>query len=151
MKLDDLIDFARKNPKIVAILVIVIIVFVGMNMIPFGGNNSSAQGVYDTSVYGVNFHMPGKYLESNRGEFTNGEYADFKDGGAIIEISVSTYSNFKESKYIDHKMSKTINGKDGTVYYYKKPSSSMAYVYYDHGKRIVIRNALFSELEQIII
>ena len=119
--------------------------------VKIGGNNSSAQGVYDTSVYGVNFHMPGKYLESNRGEFTNGEYADFKDGGAIIEISVSTDSNFKESKYIDHKMSKTINGKDGTVYYYKKPSSSMAYVYYDHGKRIVIRNALFSELEQIII
>ena len=80
-----------------------------------------------------------------------GEYADFKDGGALIEISVSTDSNFKESKYIDHKMSKTINGKDGTVYYYKKPSSGMAYVYYDHGKRIVIRDALFSELEQIII
>ena len=48
MNLDDLIDFARKNPKIVAILVIVIIVFVGMNMIPSGDNNSSAQGVYDT-------------------------------------------------------------------------------------------------------
>ena len=151
MNLDDLIDFARKNPKIVAALVIVILVFVGMNMLPSGGNNSSGQGVYDTSVYGINFHMPGKYIESDRGEFTNGEYADFKDGGAIIEISVSTDSNFKESKYIDHKMSKTINGKDGTVYYYKKPSNGMAYVYYDHGKRIVIRDALFSELEQIII
>ena len=41
MNLDDLIDFARKNPKIVAALVIVILVFVGMNMLPSGGNNSS--------------------------------------------------------------------------------------------------------------
>ena len=62
MNLDDLIDFARKNPKIVAALVIVILVFVGMNMLPSGGNNSSGQGVYDTSVYGINFHMPGKYI-----------------------------------------------------------------------------------------
>ena len=151
MKLDDLMDFVRKNPKIVAVLVIVIIVFVGMNMLPSGGDNSSKNGVYDTSVYGIKFHMPEKYVESDRAKFTNGEYADFKDGGAIIEISVSTDSQFKESKYVDSKVSKTINGKDGTVYYYKKPSSGMAYVYYDHGKRIVVRNALFSELEQIII
>ncbi len=63
--MDDLIDFARKNPKIVAVLVIVILVFVGMNMLPSGSNNSSGQGVYDTSVYGVNFHMPGKYIEND--------------------------------------------------------------------------------------
>ena len=143
MNLDDLIDFARKNPKIVAALVIVILVFVGMNMLPSGGNNSSGQGVYDTSVYGINFHMPGKYIESDRGEFTNGEYADFKDGGALIEISVPTDSNFKESKYIGHKMSKTINGKDGTVYYYKKPSNGdimkFKYLLEHSGKKVTVR------------
>ena len=147
-----IVNLLLENPKLILAVIAVIIVVVGVSSIlSSGGDTTGGNGVYDTEVYGINFHIPEGYIESDRGQYTNGEYADFKKGGAIIEISVSTDSYFKESKYIDSKFSKTVNGKSGTVYVYKAPSNGMAYVYYDQGKRIVIRDATFTELEQIVI
>lgn len=125
---------------------IAIIVVVGIASMLFSGGD----GGNEITVYGVNFNIPDGYEESSRANFTNGEYVDLSDNGVIIEISVSTDSHFKESQYVTSKFSNTINGKDGTVYTYAH-SNGMSYVYFDQGKRIVIRGATFSELEEIII
>lgn len=137
------------DSKTILIGIVVIVVIVGI--ISIFSSGSGDNGSYETTVYGVNFHVPEGYEESNRADYTNGEYADFKKEGWIIEISVSTDTYFKESKYIDGKVSKTINGKEGTLYVYKAPSNGVSYVYYDQGKQVVIRGATDSELEQIII
>lgn len=147
-----ILDMIMAQPKLIIIAIVVVIIIFGISsMFTSGDSSGSNGGSYDAVVYGMNFHIPNGYVESSRGEFTNGEYADFKKDAWIIEISVSTNSYFKESKYIDSKLSKTVNGHEGTVYIYKEPSNRMCYVYYDQGKQVVIRDASFDELEQIII
>lgn len=135
------------DSKTILMGIVVIVVIVGIISVFSSGGNGS----YETTVYGINFHIPEGYEESDRADYTNGEYVDFKKDGWVIEISVSTDTYFKESKYIDSKVSKSINGKDGTLYIYKAPSNGVSYVYYDQGKQIVIRGATTSELEEIII
>ena len=154
MKLDiqKLINMLMARPKLILIVIVIIILLFGISsMFTSGDGSGNDGGSYDATVYGINFHIPNGYVESSRGEYTNGEYVDFKKDAWIIEISVSTATYFKESKYIDSKLSKTVNGHDGTLYIYKEPSNRMAYVYYDQGKQIVIRDATFEELDQIVI
>ena len=115
-----------------------------------GSDEGTSNGdVYSTTVYGMNFNIPAKYKESDRSMYTNGEFADFSKDGWTIEISVSTDTDFKQSEYVKSSFSKTINGKQGTIYSYN--FGHMSFVYFDNGYRVVIRDADFNELEEIII
>ena len=149
MALDEILNLILKRPKLILLGLIVIIMIIGVSSIFTSGDNNGGQV---TEIYGLSFHIPEGFVEGQRAELTNGETVDLEeDGVSLIEISVSAYTYFKESNYIDSKFSKTVNGKEGTVYIYKAPSNGMAYVYYDHGMRVVILGATFSELEEIII
>lgn len=103
----------------------------------------------DTSINGVNFHIPDGYEEVARNEFTNGEYGDFEKDNWIIEIAVSEGGTFRENENIIAKFDKTVNGKEGTMYVYK--TNHMTFVYEENGYLILIRDANDEELEEIII
>ena len=142
----NILNIFLKNPKLILAVIVFIIVIFGISSIFTSGGGSQ-----DTTVYGLDFHIPNGYVESDRADLTNGEVITLKgDGGYTIEISVRANEYFKESKYVDSKLSKTINNKQGTVYIYK-PATNMAFVYYDQGNLVVIRGATFSELEEIVV
>ena len=150
--LSKIVNSILKRPKLIILILGIIIVILGMNAL-FNSNGSdegtSNGDVYSTTVYGMNFNIPAKYKESDRSMYTNGEFADFSKDGWTIEISVSTDTDFKQSEYVKSSFSKTINGKQGTIYSYN--SGHMSFVYFDNGYRVVIRDADFNELEEIII
>jgi hypothetical protein len=146
----DAINTILAKPKLIILVLVVIIVIFGIGSIFNSDGGTSSNGGFDTTVYGLNFHIPEGYVESSRSDLTNGEFADFKDDGYIIEISVSGDRNFKESKYIDSKVDMTINNKQGTLYQYKY-SNGVAFVYHDNGNLVVIRGAGPNELKEIIV
>ena len=150
--LSKIVNSILKRPKLIILILGIIIVILGMNAL-FNSNGSdegtSNGDVYSTTVYGMNFNIPAKYKESDRSMYTNGEFADFSKDGWTIEISVSTDTDFKQSEYVKSSFSKTINGKQGTIYSYN--FGHMSFVYFDNGYRVVIRDADFNELEEIII
>ena len=149
---NSIINTILANPKLIIMAIVVILLLFGiMSIFNSGSGNVNSNGASDITVYGLNFHIPDGYVESDRGDLTNGETVDLKDNGYIIEISVSADRNFKESKYIDSKVDMTINGKQGTLYQYKAPSKGIAYVYNDGGNLVVIRGAGPSELKEMIV
>lgn len=145
----DAINAILAKPKLIIVGIVVIILIFAAGSIFNSDGGASSNGGFDTTVYGLNFHIPEGYVESSRADFTNGEYADFNDDGYIIEISVSEDRNFKESKYIDSKVDMTINNKHGTLYQYS--ANRVAFVYQDNGNLVVIRGAGPTELKQIIV
>ena len=150
--IQNIVDSILKRPKLIILTLLAIIVVFGVSLL-FNSNPHSdlltTGETYDTMVYGMPFHIPKGYEEDVRGEFTNGEFADFSKSAWTIEISVSTDSNFKKSQYVKSSFTKVVNGKQGTVYTYNH--GHMAFVYFDNGYRVVIRDASFKELEEIII
>ena len=145
-----ILNLFSQNPKLILLSIVVIIAIFAICSIFISGDGTNANGGYDTTVYGVNFHVPEGYVESDRSDLTSGETITLEGDGSTIEISVRANEHFKESKYIDSKFSKTINNKEGTVYTYK-PATNMAFVYYDQENLVVIRGASLAELEEIII
>lgn len=144
----DLIDFALNRPKIILLVIVVLVVIFGVSSL-FTSNDATNGEANRIIVYGMPFNIPEGYTEGQHHSFTNGEYAELDDNAWSIEISVSSDRNFKESKYVKSHFSKTINGKEGTVYTYK--TNHTAFVYYEDNYLIVIRDATFDELEKIII
>lgn len=151
--IQNVVNSILNRPKLIILILGVVIVILGMGLLFNSNNNHDLDmpngEVYDTVVYGMQFHVPSGYEETNRADFTNGEYADFSKDGWTIEISVSKNSYFKKSQYVQSSYSKTVNGKQGTVYNYKFGHSS--FVYFENGYRVVIRDANYKELEEIII
>lgn len=152
LNVQNIVNSILNNPKLIILVLVAIVAIFGIGFL-FNSNNHDLDvpngNVYNTVVYGMPFNIPSGYEEDVRQDFTNGEYADFSKGGWTIEISVSTDKTFKKSQYVKSTFNQVVNGKQGTVYVYNH--GHMAFVYFDNGYRVVIRDANYKELEEIII
>ena len=109
--LKKLLVFVLNRTEFILLTLVVILVIFWVSSLLNSSNDVANGGANNVIVYGLPFNIPDGNTGGNHHSFINGEYVELNDTGWAIEITVSAYKNFKESKYIISSYSKTINCK----------------------------------------